>query len=137
MTNSDIDALPWYDAAIPAPEGQPVLAEFHAWNDPKRDVMRHVVWWFRGQWCSYPSTEDVAYVDRWQPLPGSADMTATILALRDQLAKAEALLDMSAFRMQMLVNRMPPDEDGKTSKALAQGYVDEARTYFAAQEPTP
>lgn len=51
--------------------------------------------------------------------------TAALMADNARLREA---LDMAAFRMQLLVDRMPQDEDGKTAKALSQGYVDQART---------
>ena len=44
-----------------------------------------------------------------------------------EIARLREALDMAAFRMQKIVDRMPPDEDGKSSKALSQTYVDKAR----------
>ena len=52
-----------------------------------------------------------------------------------RIAALEAALDMAAFRMQMLVDRMPTDEDGKSAKALSQNYVNDARTALERTNP--
>jgi len=58
----------WHDATQPAPEGQPVMALYRAFNRPDGKWMRHVVWWREGGWRNYPFTANKAYVDRWRPL---------------------------------------------------------------------
>ena len=53
--------------------------------------------------------------------PDDRHKAANLLSLQaERIEKLREALDMAAFRMQMLVNRMPPDEDGRTAKALAQ-----------------
>ncbi len=50
------------------------------------------------------------------------------LAAKDaEITRLREALDMAAFRMQMLVDRMRPDEDGRSAKALSQTYVEQAR----------
>lgn len=46
--------------------------------------------------------------------------------------RARVALDMAAFRMQLMVDRMPRDEDGKGSKALCQSWAEDARAAIAA-----
>ena len=58
----------WRDAAEAAPEGQPVLALYRAWNRPNGRLMKHVVWWREGGWRIYPHRDNSGYVDRWRPL---------------------------------------------------------------------
>lgn len=67
---------PWYDPAQPPPEGQPVLATYRAWNRPNGKPMKHVVWWWEGDWRIYPYTADRGHVDRWRPLASAPDRTA-------------------------------------------------------------
>ncbi len=50
-----------------------------------------------------------------------------LAAAQAEVARYREALDMAAFRMQLMVDRMPPDEDGKSSKWLSQTYVNEAR----------
>lgn len=60
--------------------------------------------------------------------------------LAASLAREKVLreaLDMAAFRMQLLVDRMPLDEDGKGTKKLSQGYVDAARAALKSTGGTP
>lgn len=58
----------WRDAAHPAPEGQPVVALYRAYNRPDGKWMKHVVWWREGGWRIYPFTCNKGFVDRWRPL---------------------------------------------------------------------
>ena len=53
----------WRDAAQPAPEGQPVLALYKAWDRPNGKLMKHVVWWWEGDWRVYPFTGNRGHVD--------------------------------------------------------------------------
>ena len=58
----------WCDAEQPAPEGQPVVALYHAFNRPDGAWMKHVVWWREGGWRIYPFTGNKGFVERWRPL---------------------------------------------------------------------
>jgi len=58
----------WCDAAQPGPEGQPVVALYHAFNRPDGALMKHVVWWREGGWRIYPFTGNKGFVERWRPL---------------------------------------------------------------------
>jgi hypothetical protein len=58
----------WVDAAHPAPEGQPVIALYRAFDRPGGKAMKHVVWWREGGWRIYPFTNNTGFVDRWRPL---------------------------------------------------------------------
>lgn len=60
--------------------------------------------------------------------PPVQEANARLIAAAPDLIDA---LGTAAFRMQILVYRMPPDGNGKTSKALAQTYVDAARAAVA------
>lgn len=77
-----IDAMQgWTDAATSPPHGEPVLAEYHEWNDASKPVRQQVVWLWEGEYRPYPQTDSLAYCDRWKPLP-----TAALQAERDALA---------------------------------------------------
>ena len=96
--------LIWHDAATLPPHGGPVIAEFHEFNRPSNPVHQQVVWFWEGEWRSYPDTENLAYVDRWRELPaiqGTAD-NARIAELEEALAMAFAAIDdhnhRAAFR---------------------------------------
>lgn len=71
-TRADDDAddacADWRDAQTPAPEGQPVIALYRAFNRPTGRLMKHVVWWREGGWRIYPFTSNSGFVDRWRPL---------------------------------------------------------------------
>ena len=58
----------WRDAAQPAPEGQPVIALYRAFNRPEGKWMKHVVWWREGGWRIYPFNGNSGFVERWRPL---------------------------------------------------------------------
>ena len=58
----------WRDAAQPAPEGQPVVALYRAFNRPDGKWMKHVVWWREDGWRIYPFTSNKGFVERWRPL---------------------------------------------------------------------
>lgn len=58
----------WRDAAMPAPEGQPVMARYRAFNRPDGRWMKHVVWWREGGWRIYPFTSNTGFVEGWRPL---------------------------------------------------------------------
>lgn len=75
------------------------------------------------------SEEELAEMERESEAIRKAfwDMQARATAAEAENAKLREALDTAAFRTQMLVDRMQPDEDGKTSKALAQTYVDAMR----------
>ena len=56
------------DDAQPAPEGQPVIALYRAFNRPDGKWMKHVVWWREDGWRIYPFTSNKGFVERWRPL---------------------------------------------------------------------
>ena len=58
----------WQDGAQPAPEGQPVIALYRAFNRPEGKLMKHVVWWREDGWRIYPFTSNKGFVERWRPL---------------------------------------------------------------------
>ncbi len=58
---------------------------------------------------------------------GISRNSPALAAAQAEVARYREALDMAAFRMQLMVDRMPPDEDGKSSKWLSQTYVNEAR----------
>ena len=58
----------WSDATQPAPEGQPVIALYRAFNRPDGRRMKHVVWWREDGWRIYPFTSNKGFVERWRPL---------------------------------------------------------------------
>ena len=62
------------------------------------------------------------------------EAAAALTEANAKMEKMRAELDMAAFRMQLMVDRMPPDEDGKSTKALCQTYVDEASATLAELE---
>ena len=75
-TRKDVDAAEaftetWRDAEQPAPEGQPVMALYRAFNRPDGKWMKHVVWWREGGWRVYPFTANKGFVERWRPLAAS------------------------------------------------------------------
>jgi len=59
----------WHDKNVPAPEGVPVLAEYHEWNLATNPPKQQVVWCVGREWHRYPATDDLAYVKRWKYLP--------------------------------------------------------------------
>lgn len=66
--------------------------------------------------------------------PAKGDPTAgTLREAADEIERLRAALDQAQFRMQLMVDRMPPDEDGKSIKALCQSYVDDIRTALRGQ----
>jgi len=72
-TRKDVDAAEaheetWRDAEQPAPEGEPVMALYRAFNRPDGRWMKHVVWWREGGWRVYPFTGNKGFVERWRPL---------------------------------------------------------------------
>jgi len=72
-TRKDVDLAEaheetWRDAAQPAPEGEPVMALYRAFNRPDGRWMKHVVWWRERGWRVYPFTGDKGFVERWRPL---------------------------------------------------------------------
>lgn len=62
------DRHDWRDAAQPAPEGQPVIALYRAFNRPEGKWMKHVVWWREDGWRIYPFVSNKGFVERWRPL---------------------------------------------------------------------
>jgi len=81
----------WTPSSQPAPHGQPVLAEYQKWNNPKNPVDTHVVWWWEGEWRLYPQTDGKAYCDRWKPMPATTDLQARVEALERAVRDAAAL----------------------------------------------
>ncbi len=81
---------------------------------------------FHPGWAQYGDLLDAAE----NALASSACALASAHA---EMARLREALDMAAFRMQMLVDRLPPDEDGKSSKWLSQTYVTEARAALTVQ----
>ena len=72
-TRKDVDVAEareesWRDGESPAPEGQPVMALYRAFNRPDGKWMKHVVWWREGGWRVYPFTANTGFVERWRPL---------------------------------------------------------------------
>lgn len=71
-----------------APHETPVIAQFREWNRPDGDLREHVVWFFNGEWRTYLITNDIAYADRWRPIPLATPPAATgalVDALRNHL----------------------------------------------------
>lgn len=66
----------WLDLKS-APSNLPVLVQFRAFNDPKRELMEQVAWHYDGAWRPYPLVNDVAYADRWKPLPADGAAIAS------------------------------------------------------------
>lgn len=78
----------WHPASEPPPEGLPVIAEYHPFNQPDTPVREHVVWWMDGAYrpC-YNTSGDLSYCTRWRHLPAIAERDAEIARLYT-LAKA-------------------------------------------------
>lgn len=58
---------------------------------------------------------------------GYSELADTLAAQAAEIERLRDVLDMTTFRLQLMVDRMPADEDGKSLKALCQSYVNEAR----------
>lgn len=59
----------WHGPSEHPDHGEPVIAEFHEWDVPTNPAKEHTVWWYEGQWRTYPNTDDRAYVNRWRRIP--------------------------------------------------------------------
>lgn len=76
----------WHPATEQPEHGEPVIAEFYEWNDPRNPATQQVVWWWEGEWRLYPLTDGTAYVNRWRRLPAQhAAIDAAVAAERERL----------------------------------------------------
>ena len=89
------ELLEWHEPSERAPDGTPVLAEYHPWNDRTQPMREHVVWWYDCEWRLYPSTDDAAYVNRWRQLPSAK---APELAARVKVLEAAAADALSGWQ---------------------------------------
>lgn len=71
----------WHEPSERPHDGEPVIAEYNEFDDPKRPIRLQTVWWYEGEWRTYPSLSDRAYVNRWRPIPGPEQPLDTIQRL--------------------------------------------------------
>lgn len=108
MTNeTDTQGLIWHDPAEKPSHGGPVIAEFNEWDHPTNPAKEHVVWWWEGQWRTYPRVDDRAYVNRWREIPSVPGYGAPIVLRPIETAPKDGTVILGFTR-----SDMPESEGG-------------------------
>lgn len=80
----------WHDPSEKPDPGEPVIAEYNEFDDAKAPIRLQTVWWYEGEWRTYPSLSDRAYVNRWRRIPAPEQPLDTIQRLGQEFDAPEA-----------------------------------------------